>query len=146
MEAAITTLYHQLLGAWNERSAQNFAALFTEDGNVVGFDGSLMNGRAEIEAELSRIFTHHMTGAYVGKVREVRFLTPEVAVLRSVASTVPHGQNDINPATNTIQSLVAMKVGDVWKIAAYHNTPAAFHGRPELSHTLTEELRALVKA
>jgi uncharacterized protein (TIGR02246 family) len=145
MEANIIALYEQLLSAWNDRSAHNFAALFTEDGNVVGFDGSLMNGRAEIEAELSRIFAHHMTGVYVGKVREVRFLTPDVAVLRSVASTVPHGQKSINPATNTIQSLVAMQVGGHWAIAAYHNTPAAFHGRPELSQALSEELHALVK-
>ena len=36
--------YRQLLEAWNRRDADGFAAVFTEDGSAVGFDGSMMNG------------------------------------------------------------------------------------------------------
>ena len=35
-------------------------------------------------------------------------------------------------------------VRDGWRIALYQNTPAQFHGRPELSRALTEELRQLL--
>jgi hypothetical protein len=35
--------------------------------------------------------------------------------------------------------------GDAWKIALFQNTPAAFHGRPEESAKLTEELKELVR-
>jgi hypothetical protein len=59
----ISALYRQLLGAWNKRNAAEFAALFAEDGNVVGFDGSQVDGRAEIEAHLGRIFADHPTAA-----------------------------------------------------------------------------------
>ncbi len=121
-----------------------FGGQFDEACNVVGFDGSLMNGRAEIESELSRIFADHQTAAYVGIIREVRFLSQAVALLRAVAGMVPPGQSDINPAVNTIQSLVAVKREGGWRIALYQNTPAQFHGRPELSEHLTEELRKLL--
>lgn len=101
-ETAIRALYQQLLDCWNKRDARRFAAVFTRDGNNVGFDGSPINGQAEIESVIGQIFADHMTAAYVGKIREVRFLTPEVAVLRAVASMVPPGQSDINPAVNAI--------------------------------------------
>src|SRR5215216_2554790 len=99
----ISALYQQLLGAWNKRDAAAFAALFAEDGNVIGFDGSPIDGRAAIEAEIGRIFTDHQTATYVGKVREVRSLAPDVAILRAVSGMVSPGQSDLNPNVNTIQ-------------------------------------------
>jgi len=143
-EAQIRELYMQLLDCWNKRHAVDFAALFEEDGNQIGFDGSQANGRAEIESHLSGILADHMTAVYVGKVRELRFLTPEVAILRAVAGMVPHGKTDINPATNTIQSLVAVKSDSQWRITLFQNTPAQFHGRAELVEKLTQELRQLL--
>lgn len=140
----IKLLYLRLLDCWNQRTAEGYAELFWEDGNVVGFDGSQMNGRREIAAELGRIFADHETAAYVAKVREVRFLTGEVAVLRAVAGMVPPGQDDINPAVNAVQTLVAVRGDGQWRIAVFQNTPAAYHGRPELAEKLTEELRALL--
>src|SRR5215212_9174237 len=91
-DSEIRTLYQQLLGAWDKRDAATFAALFAEDGNLVGFDGSQMNGRVEIESQIGQIFADHPTAGYVGKIREVRFVTPEVAILRAVAGMVPPGQ------------------------------------------------------
>ncbi len=53
---------------------------------------------------------------------------------------------DIRPELNAVQTLVAVKHGnDRWKIAIYQNTPAAFHGRPELGEQLTEELRQVLQ-
>jgi hypothetical protein len=43
--------------------------LFTDDGYVVGFDGSEMNGREEIQRGLAAIFADHETGRYVAKIR-----------------------------------------------------------------------------
>jgi uncharacterized protein (TIGR02246 family) len=74
----------------------------------------------------------------------VRFLTPEVAVLRAVSGLVPPGQPDLNPAANAVQALIAVRQEDQWRIALYQNTPAQFHGRPELAQQLTDELRKLL--
>lgn len=140
----VRALYQQLLDGWNKRQAGEMAELFAEDGSMVGFDGSQINGRAEIEAHLSPIFADHPTSAYIGKVREVRLLAPEVALLRAVAGMVPPGGKDLNPAVNSIQSLVAVQREGKWRVALFQNTPAQFHGRPELVQQLTEELRQLL--
>lgn len=143
-ESQIVSLYQQLLESWNKHDAVAYAALFDESSHVVGFDGSAMNGRAEIEASLRQIFADHVTAAYVGKVRGVRFLTLDVAILRAVVGMVPPGASDINPAVNAVQALVAAQRDGQWRIALFQNTPAQFHGRPEVAEALTEELRQLL--
>ncbi len=143
-ESDIQLLYQHLLDSWNQRDASAFSALFEMEANVIGFDGSPMNGRAEIESTTRQIFDGHITAAYVGKVRAVRFLTPEVAVLRGVVGMIPPGASDINPAVNAMQTLVAAKHDGTWQIAVFQNTPAQFHGRPEAAEALTSELRQLL--
>jgi uncharacterized protein (TIGR02246 family) len=137
----LSSLYNDLLQAWNMRTAEAFAALFAEDGEVIGFDGSETRTRAAIASEMQRIFMDHETGKYVGKIRQVRQLTPQVALVRAVAGVVPAGAADLNPELNSVQTLVLHKPGDRWHIALYQNTPAQFHGRPELVKSLTDELR-----
>ncbi len=144
-EIEARALYRQVLDGWNKRSANGFAALFTNDGSVVGFDGSMLDGPAEIESVLRQIFANHPTAAYVAKVRSVRFLAPDVAVLRAVAGMVPPGQSDLNPAVNAVQTLVAAKRDGKWRVVLFQNTPAQFHGRPDLFQQLTEELRQLLE-
>ena len=143
-ENAVVALYLQMLDGWNRHSADAFAATFTPDGVSIGFDGSQMSGQTEIAATLQQIFDNHLTAPYISKVRDVHFLSPEVAVLRAVAVMVPPGQTDINPEVNTIQTLVAVRRDGTWRIALFQNTPAQFHGRPELVQQLTDELRQLL--
>lgn len=100
-----------------------------------------MSGRAEIASTLRQIFADHLTGTYVSKVRDVRLLSPEVAILRAVVGMVPHAQSDIEPKLNAVQTLVAAKRDGQWRIMLFQNTPAQFHGRPELVQQLAEELR-----
>ena len=112
---------------------------------MVGFDGSPVDGRTEIEAHFEAVFGSHETAAYVAKVHEVRRLSDDVALLRAAVGMVPPGDSDINPDVNAIQSLVAVREGEHWRVALFHNTPAAFHGRPEAAEQLTEELRAVLR-
>jgi uncharacterized protein (TIGR02246 family) len=142
--ADIGALYQQVLAGWNQRNAAAYAALFAEDASIVGFDGSQMNGRAEIVTQIGQIFADHPTSRYVGKIREVRLLTPDVAILRAVVGMVPPGQSDLRPDVNAIQSLVAAKQNGTWLIALFQNTPARFDGRPQLAQQLTDELRQLL--
>jgi len=144
--AKVRLLYQTLLEAWNDKDAHEMAELFSENGNVIGFDGSQMDGRKQIESVLGQIFADHPTPVYVAAVREVRFLAPGVALLRAVAGMVPRGHSDINPALNAVQSLIATKEQDRWRIALFQNTPAALHGRAELSEQLTAELRQALRA
>jgi uncharacterized protein (TIGR02246 family) len=140
----LQALHRQLLDAWNERDAGAYTDLFATDGTIVGFDGSTVDGRDEIRSHLSGIFADHAPGSYVGAVRDARLLGPDVGLLRAVTGLIPDGQDDLNPATNAIQSLIAVRVDGDWRVALFQNTPAAFHGRPEAADELTDELRQLV--
>lgn len=144
-ENAIRQLYQSLLAAWNRQDAAAMAACYLEDGSQVGFDGSQINGRGEIERAMASIFADHQTAAYISIVRETRFLTNDVALLRAVVGMVPPSGADINPATNAVQSLVAVRKSGAWRIAHFHNTPAAWHGRPQDVEALTEELRKALR-
>jgi uncharacterized protein (TIGR02246 family) len=142
---AIKKLHEELLTYWNNQDATGMASLFTRDANVIGFDGSQMNGQEQIEAGLKQVFADHKTAGYVWKAEEIRFLDAQTALLRAIVGMVPPGKKEINPATNAIQSLIGIKQNDVWKISLFQNTPAQFHGRPELVEAMTKELSKLIK-
>jgi uncharacterized protein (TIGR02246 family) len=141
----IRLLYEQILIAWNQQDAAAMAARFEEDGNIVGFDGSQADSRAAIEDHLRPIFADHPTAAYVAIVREIRMLGRDVGLLRAVVGMIPPNSDDINPAGNTIQTLVAIQNADGWQAALFQSTPAAWHGRPQDSADLTEELRDVMR-
>ena len=142
-EGAVLKLYQRLLDHWNQRDAEGFAGLMAINTNVIGFDGSQIDGRAAVASSMKQIFGSHQTASYVSKVREIRSLSGDVMLLRAVAGMIPPGKNDINPAVNTIQSMIAVKQNGKWIISLFQNTPAQFHGRPDVSDALTAELRAL---
>ena len=144
-EQAARELYERLIETWNKRNAREYALLFASNGSIVGFDGSQVNGQLEIGAHISEIFSHHQTASYVTIVREVRPIAADVTLLRANAGMVPPGKVDIDPEMNAVQLMVAARKGGKWEIALFQNTPAAFHGKPELTKQLTEELRAVLR-
>jgi uncharacterized protein (TIGR02246 family) len=140
----IRRIYEHILMAWNQQDAAAMAARFEEDGNLVGFDGSQADSRAAIEEHLRPIFADHPTAAYVARLREIRMLGRDVGLLRAVAGMIPPYSDDINPALNTIHTLVAVKHAKGWRAALFQSTPAAWHGRPQDTAELTEELRDVI--
>lgn len=140
-QTPILALYQQLLQQWNKRNAAGMTALFATNGSLVGFDGSQLNGQKEIYAVLDEIFANFPTAAYVSIVKEVRILSDTSALLFAVVGMVAQGQSDISPEVNAVQTVTAMMEEGKWRIALFQNTPAAFHGRPELSEQLSADLR-----
>jgi len=138
-------LYARLIEAWDKRNARDYALQFASDGVLVGFDGSQVNGQLEVGGHVTEVFTHHQTPRYVTIVRDVRPVANDVTLLRANVGLIPPGKDDIDPALNAIQSMVAVRKSDTWKIALFHNTPAAFHMRPELAKQLTDELRTKLR-
>ena len=144
-EAAIRAIYQQLMDGWNAGSGDAFASLFEEDGDLVGFDGTHFKGRQEIALFHQRLFDMFLKGSrLVGKVRNLRFLTSDVAVMHAIGGTVMAGQTHLEPERNSAQTLVAIKRNGKWSLAAFQNTRATYLGRPDESQKLTEELQALL--
>lgn len=140
----VQSLYQALIDAWNQRDAQKMSEQFAEQGVQIGFDGSKVVGKGEILSHLQPIFENHPTAPYVTKVKDIRLLSTDVAILHAIAGMIPPGKSDIEPAVNALQTLVAVKSMDGWLIELFQNTPAQFHGRPELVEEMTEELRQLL--
>ncbi|WP_394779804.1 SgcJ/EcaC family oxidoreductase [Undibacterium sp.] len=145
-EKQVIALYRRMLDGWNTRDAALMAAQFTPDGLSIGFDGSQMSGQADISSTLQQIFAQHKTPPFVHKLKEVRLLTPEVALLRAIVGMVPPGKTELEPSLNALQTVVARLHGGQWRICQLQNTPAALHGRPELVQQMTAELEAESKS
>jgi hypothetical protein len=53
----------------------------------------------------------------------VRFLSPDIAVMHAVGSTVMRGKSEPSPERDSIQTLLATRQeGDEWRLAAFQNT------------------------
>ena len=141
-EASIRTLYQQMMEGWNKGSGNDFAAPFTDDSDFVGFDGTYLKGCQEIASFHQELFDRFVKGSrLVGKIRSIRFLSPDIAIMIAVGRTVMAGQSDIEPERNSIHTLAAVKRDSKWQFTAFQNSRAQFIGRPEQSQALTEELR-----
>jgi uncharacterized protein (TIGR02246 family) len=143
-DSGVRRLYEGLIAAWNRRDARGMAERFRERGFQIGFDGSTATGPDGIFEHLAPIFRDHETAAYVTKVREVRPLGPSTALLIAITGLVPPGRADVSPATIAHQTMVAVREDGVWGIELFQNTPAQFHGRPELVNAMTAELQQLL--
>src|SRR3712207_8655543 len=122
-EAAVRNLYRQLLDGWNNGSGDAFAAVFTEGGDLVAFDGTHFKGRQEIAPFHQQLFDKWMKGTrLVGQVEHVRFLSPDVALLHAVGGTVMRGKTEPSPERDSIQTLVAIRQDGQWRLAAFQNT------------------------
>jgi uncharacterized protein (TIGR02246 family) len=141
-EDEVRALYDGLITGWNDHDGAAMAAPFADDGVVIGFDGSLNSGRETIGAEMARIFADHETGRYAVKVRSIRAVGSGAMILQAIAGLVLPGKTAINPETNSHQTVVAERRDGRWQVVLFQNTPAQFHGRPELVDEMTQELQA----
>lgn len=139
-EDAIRNLYGQLITGWNDRSAAGMSTPFAADGELIGFDGSQIMGRSEIFTHLDEIFGKHLTPPFVYKIRSVKLLSKDVGMVRAIVGMIPAGKTELDPSLHAHQTLVAVKREGAWEVALFQNTPAQYHGRPEMIEKMTEEL------
>jgi uncharacterized protein (TIGR02246 family) len=143
-EAAVRALYQQLMDGWNQGSGDAFAAAFTEDGDLIGFDGTHFKGRQEIAPFHQQLFDKWLKGSrLVGEVKDVRFLSPDVALMHAVGGTVLRGKSEPVPERDSIQTLVAIRQDGEWRLAAFQNTrlhPMDSSAGPFLVWTLSDLL------
>ena len=122
-EAAVRALYQQLMDGWNQGSGDALAAPFTEDADFIAFDGTHYKGRREIAPPHQRLFDTYMRGTRpVGQVTSVRFLSPTVALMIARGSTIMRGKSRPAPERDSIQTLVATRSEETWRLTAFQNT------------------------
>lgn len=141
-ESDVVALYESLIEAWNRRDARAFSGAFAADCLCVGFDGTQYDSASEIGSALAEIFGDHRVATYVTRVRSVRRIGADAALLHAVAGMVPPGGTSVMAERDAVQVLVAIRDGGRWRAACFQNTPARFDGRPRAVEDLTRELQS----
>lgn len=122
-EAAIRVVYQQVITGWNKGSGASFAAAFTEDADLVGFDGTHLKGRKEIASFHQQLFDTFLKGSRLeGEVKGARFLDPDVVVMHAISRTVMPDQIKVPHERDSMQTLVFTKRDGQWRIAALQNS------------------------
>jgi uncharacterized protein (TIGR02246 family) len=123
-EAEIRDLQARQQEAWNRHDAKAYAALFTDDGDVVNVVGWWWKGQREIETQLTAAFAvvFRDSTLTIDDV-QVRFPARDIAVAHvrwsMEGSKTPPG---IPEPRQGIQIQVLQKRGREWRIAAFQNT------------------------
>lgn len=122
-EAAIRENVKQMESGWNTKSGALFAKPFAEDADYVVINGNHIKGRAVIESAHQRIFETIFKDTTIAlKVKQVRFLRPDVAVVHVSG----HRQGPTQELTqDAIITMTMIKEKQGWSIVAFQNTAVA---------------------
>jgi uncharacterized protein (TIGR02246 family) len=121
-EARILALFDDLLDDWGKGDGEAYGSRFTEEADYVAFDGTHTRGRREISASHQELFDKWLKGTQLtGRILSITFLGSDVALVHATGGTVMHGKTKPSPERDSIQTLVAVRDGDEWRFAAFHN-------------------------
>jgi len=125
-EAAMRESVKQLETGWNTKSGALFAKPFAEDADYVVINGNYIKGRAAIESGHQRIFdTIYKDTKLTLKVKQIRFLRPDVAVVHVEG----HRTSTVNELVqDAMMTLMMTKEKQGWVITAFQNTAVAPRG------------------
>ncbi|SHG36609.1 SgcJ/EcaC family oxidoreductase [Streptoalloteichus hindustanus] len=125
-EDAVRALAGALAEAWNRGDADAYGEVFTEDAEYVDFMGQRARGRREIVETHRWLFATVLKGSRMSGVgpsgAEVRFLTPDVAVLVSTEGGVALPGQELTSDRLSTVTLVAVRRAGGWRFAHFQNT------------------------
>ncbi|HEV2744430.1 MAG TPA: SgcJ/EcaC family oxidoreductase [Rubrobacter sp.] len=120
---AIRELFERLLEDWARGDGEAYGSRFTGDADYVAFDGSHTRGREEISSSHQQLFDKFLKGSRLtGRIESIKFPTPDVALVHATGGTIVRGRTEPSPERHSVQTLVAVREGDGWRFAAFHNT------------------------
>ena len=116
-------LFASLMQAWTDGDAEAYGQCFTDDADYVSFDGTLAHGRRAIVEAHDALFRGVLAGsALVGKVEDVRFLAPDLAVVHATGSVLMPWRAKLPSRRLSRQTLVAVEHQRHWLWTNLHNT------------------------
>ncbi|MBA3945721.1 MAG: SgcJ/EcaC family oxidoreductase [Herpetosiphonaceae bacterium] len=122
-ETAVQGLLQQLNDAWACGDADAYANVFTEDADYVVLDGTHLKGRRAIAESHRPLFERFLKGSrLVGEPASVRLLVDDVALIHSKGAVLRAGQKQPSRRRVSVQTMVAVKHGNDWRLAAFQNT------------------------
>jgi uncharacterized protein (TIGR02246 family) len=123
-ETAIRELSARMAEAYNRGDAGGVAANFTPDGHLISGDGTHLHTPAGIEHYLAELRAKlpKDTRFVITGVTDVRFPTPDVAVVTSEDGWLFPGETTSSEKNKGIQSLVAVWREGTWRVVLVERT------------------------
>ncbi|MEV0695582.1 SgcJ/EcaC family oxidoreductase [Streptomyces sp. NPDC050388] len=114
----------RLVAAWSKNDADGVADQFTEDGVMILPGDVFKQGREEIRSFMAAAYAGPFKGTGVtGAPVDVRFVSDEVALLRTHGGILAPGETEIAPELAVRSTWVLVKQDGEWKLAGYQNSP-----------------------
>jgi uncharacterized protein (TIGR02246 family) len=126
-EAAIRALLTATEAAWAAGDGDAYGSFFTSDASYVTYIGTVYRGAAEIGRAHQALFEKFLKDTRMtSRLQEIRFLTPDVAVLSTrgrVAKAGNDGKDSKDDHYDKVQTYTVVRATDGhWRIAAFQNT------------------------
>ncbi len=86
-ESALHELFNRLEHTWNAGDATAYGECFTPDCDYITFEGGHLQGRNENAKAHQQLFNTFLKGSKLeGRIKDIRFLTPDVGVLHATGN------------------------------------------------------------
>jgi uncharacterized protein (TIGR02246 family) len=115
----------RMVRSWAKNDADGVSKVFTEDGILILPGDVLKKGRDEIRNFMVAAYAGPFknTGV-IGNPADIRFVTDEVALLRTHGGILAEGETEIDPELAVRSTWVCVKQDDgEWYLAGYQNSP-----------------------
>jgi uncharacterized protein (TIGR02246 family) len=124
-DSVATELIGRLEQAWNEADGRAFGEPFTADADFVDIRGEHHRGREAIAAGHQAIFDSIYKGSSTDyELTRARELSDDV-ILAHATGLLRALSGPLAGEHSAVQTLVLVRGGEGWKIAAFHNTLVA---------------------
>jgi uncharacterized protein (TIGR02246 family) len=125
-QAGVLAVLAELERTWAAGDADAYGALHSAGASYVAFDGTVMNGPAEIADGHRNLFGGIMKNSRLAAVhRDVRFLAADLAVVVQRAGIVMSWQKGRSTPSRkrlSTNTTLLRHDGDRWSVAAFQNT------------------------
>src|SRR5262245_41782810 len=124
-EAAIRDNERVWDAGWNKHDPKTMVSVLAEDVDFVNVAGEWFKGREAFQGHMERVHATIFAESTRSTIdTEIRFLTPEIALVHSSARISGDKAADGSPqsARNVLMTRVVVKRGGKWVVVAAHNT------------------------
>jgi uncharacterized protein (TIGR02246 family) len=119
----VREVLRQVYAAWEANDADAFAAPYAETATAT-LPGAYLPGRQAIRDTMAALFAGELNGSRaIYEVREIRFVTGDVAIAASKGAVLLAGQAEPDAASRALETWVLSRQGGAWRVQAFHNCP-----------------------
>jgi len=123
-EKEVLSVPLRLVAAWAKNDATGVADVFTDDGILILPGDVYKQSREEIRAFMAAAYAGPFKNSGVtGRPVDVRFVTDDVALIRTHGGILAEGETEIAPELAVRSTWVCVKNNGQWQLAGYQNSP-----------------------